>query len=150
MLNIFSAEDIASALKETFAKAMAADPAAAADIARAMAVALASAGASAEDIARTMQEALAAGVAGACGSGGNSPEDLLEIAQTVARVMAEAGASPQDIQLAMRNAIASAGAVDDPDLMAELTKTMAKVKIKQPMYFYAILDYSSRNTDPGP
>ena len=47
-----SAEEIAAALKENFAKAMAADPAAAADIARAMAVALAGAGASAEDIAR--------------------------------------------------------------------------------------------------
>lgn len=65
------AEEIAIALKETFAKAMAQDPAEAANIARAMvgrtqgdlslfflppqAVALASAGASAEDIARTMQ-----------------------------------------------------------------------------------------------
>ena len=104
---------------------MAADPAAAADIARAMAVALAGAGASAEDIARTMQEALAASVAG---GGATGPEDLLEIAQTVARVMAEAGASPEEIQLAMRNAIssASAGALDDPELMAELTKAMAK------------------------
>ena len=43
-----SAEDIATALKENFAKAMALDPGAAADIARAMAVALASAGASAD------------------------------------------------------------------------------------------------------
>ena len=122
---LISAEEIAAALKENFAKAMAADPAAAADIARAMAVALAGAGASAEDIARTMQEALAASVAG---GGATGPEDLLEIAQTVARVMAEAGASPEEIQMAMRNAIAnaSAGALDDPELMAELTKTMAK------------------------
>ena len=81
---------------------MQADPAAAADIARAMAVALAGAGASAEDIARTMQEALSARISG---TGPTSPDDLLEIAQTVARVMAEAGASPEEIQTAMRTEI---------------------------------------------
>ena len=86
-------------------------------------MALASAGASAEDIARTMQEALAASVAG---TGNASPEDLLEIAQTVARVMAEAGASPEEIRKAMQKAIESAGNIDDPELMAELTKTMAR------------------------
>ena len=116
-----SAEDIAAALKETFAKAMAADPSAAADIARSMACALAAAGASAEDIAKTMQEALSASLGNS-----SSPDDIIEIAQTVARAMAEAGASPEEINIAMRNAIKAAGHIDDPELMMELTKTMAK------------------------
>ena len=116
-----SADEIAAALKETFSKAMAANPACAADIARSMACALASAGASAEDIARTMQEALAASL-----GADTTAEDFLEIAQTVARAMAEAGASPEEIQKAMKDAISAAGQVDNPELLAELTKTMAK------------------------
>ena len=54
------AEEIAKTLKETFAKAMAENPEAAAEIARSMAEALAHAGASAEEIASTMQGAIAA------------------------------------------------------------------------------------------
>ena len=52
------ADEINKVLKATFAKAMANNPNAAADMARCMAEAMAASGASAEEIAATMQEAL--------------------------------------------------------------------------------------------
>ena len=64
---IFSAEEITAALKATFAKALAADPSAAADIARALAEALAEAGASADEIAAVMNEAMAASLMASAG-----------------------------------------------------------------------------------
>jgi hypothetical protein len=65
----FSAEEIATALKATFEKAMAADPAAAADIARALADAMAQAGASVEEIAAIMNAAMASSLMASAGKG---------------------------------------------------------------------------------
>jgi hypothetical protein len=62
-----TAEEIAAALKATFARALAADPSAAADIARALAEALAEAGASAEEIAAVMNEAMATSLMASAG-----------------------------------------------------------------------------------
>ena len=54
-------------MKATFARAMAADPHAAADIARALAEALAATGASVEDIAAMMNEAMATSLMASAG-----------------------------------------------------------------------------------
>lgn len=114
-------------LKATFAKAMAANPAAAAEIARSMAEALAASGASAEDIAATLQDALAASLANA--TCGEHLDELIDLADTVAKSMAEAGASPQEIAVAMKAAFAAAGKSDDPFVAEELAISMAKALV---------------------
>ena len=76
------AEEIAKVLKATFAKAMASNPAAAAEMARSMAEALAATGASADEIAATMQEALNASLVNV---DEDHLEEMLDVADTVAR-----------------------------------------------------------------
>ena len=98
---IFLADEINKVLKATFAKAMANNPNAAADMARCMAEAMAASGASAEEIAATMQEALNSSL---CNIDLDHLDELLDVADTVARSMADAGASPQEIAAAMKAA----------------------------------------------
>ena len=97
----FLADEINKVLKATFAKAMANNPNAAADMARCMAEAMAASGASAEEIAATMQEALNSSL---CNIDLDHLDELLDVADTVARSMADAGASPQEIAAAMKAA----------------------------------------------
>ena len=99
--NFFLADEINKVLKATFAKAMANNPNAAADMARCMAEAMAASGASAEEIAATMQEALNSSL---CNIDLDHLDELLDVADTVARSMADAGASPQEIAAAMKAA----------------------------------------------
>ena len=125
ILCVITAEEISKVLKATFAKAMAANPAAAADIARCMAEAMAASGASADEVAATMQEALQASLSNLTGDI-QQLDELLDVADNVARSMAEAGASPQEIANAMKAAFAAVGKDGDPFVTEELAMSMAK------------------------